>query len=612
LSAAERRIRDAVAHGGEVDFRRAGDGQLPGRPEEFGPERTVRAEVLRALLLRTAADGDGIPALRVTGARISGRLDLGNAAVDVPVRFRACRFEQAPDLHAARTRQLNFTESVLPGLVAYGLHTDGALHLTRCRSTGPLRLTGARISGALLAEHAWLGSGSGAGARSGGGAALELDAARIENDLWAPGLAAHGALALAGAWIDGELNLLDAELSAPGGVCLHAGNATVGGGIAGARLSARGRLLLTGARVGRTVNLEDAVLDSRAGDDGVPGNGQLDGDGDGTGDGSPGTGEPALTATAATVDLDWVCPGLRARGEVRLSRARIAGKLDLSGAVLERPGDKALRAENLSVGAELTAVGLTARGCVDLRGAAVAGTVDLAHAQLSNDGGNLALRASGCTAAELSLRAAAPIRGTVNLRNARFDLLYADPGVWPETVLLNRLGYLALAPQLPARARLSVLERDADGFVPGAYEELAAAYVRLGDDDAARTVRLAAQRRRRAAQPWYARWWGHLQDAAVGYGYRPLRAAGWLAVLLAAGTSAFGLHHPPPLEPGKAPAFNPLVYTLDLLLPVVDFGQARSFDPHGLCQWLSYALVAAGWILAGTVAAGITRAVSRT
>jgi hypothetical protein len=29
---------------------------------------------------------------------------------------------------------------------------------------------------------------------------------------------------------------------------------------------------------------------------------------------------------------------------------------------------------------------------------------------------------------------------------------------------------------------------------------------------------------------WYARLWGRLQDITVGYGYRPLRAGGWLFV----------------------------------------------------------------------------------
>ena len=85
----------------------------------------------------------------------------------------------------------------------------------------------------------------------------------------------------------------------------------------------------------------------------------------------------------------------------------------------------------------------------------------------------------------------------------------------------------------------------------------------------------------------------------------------WLLALLLVGTVVYGLHHPRPVEPGKAPDFNALIYTLDLLLPIIDFGQEKAFNPHGAYQWLAYLLIAAGWILATTVAAGITRALSR-
>ncbi|MEU8990569.1 hypothetical protein AB0C98_29840 [Streptomyces sp. NPDC048558] len=53
------------------------------------------------------------------------------------------------------------------------------------------------------------------------------------------------------------------------------------------------------------------------------------------------------------------------------------------------------------------------------------------------------------------------------------------------------------------------------------------------------------------------------------------------------------------------------MYTLDLLLPVVGFGRQQAFNPQGRQQWLAAALIAAGWILATTVAAGLTRTLAR-
>jgi len=97
----------------------------------------------------------------------------------------------------------------------------------------------------------------------------------------------------------------------------------------------------------------------------------------------------------------------------------------------------------------------------------------------------------------------------------------------------------------------------------------------------------------------------------VGYGYKPWRAAACLAVLLALGSIVYALAPPRPLQPGAAPHFNPVIYTLNLLVPVVDLGQRDAFNPAGLEQWLSYVLIAAGWVLATTIATGAARVLRR-
>ena len=64
-------------------------------------------------------------------------------------------------------------------------------------------------------------------------------------------------------------------------------------------------------------------------------------------------------------------------------------------------------------------------------------------------------------------------------------------------------------------------------------------------------------------------------------------------------------------ESGRRTALNPIAYTLDLLLPVVDLGQKHTYDPSGIGQSLSYLLIAAGWILVTTIATGVARALRR-
>jgi hypothetical protein len=180
----------------------------------------------------------------------------------------------------------------------------------------------------------------------------------------------------------------------------------------------------------------------------------------------------------------------------------------------------------------------------------------------------------------------------------------------PGRVFLSDLTYTTLTPHLPAERRLPMLERDFR-YEPHTYEQLTAAYRRIGDDHAARLVQLAKQRRLRTTRAWYGRVWGYVQDATVGYGFHPLRAAVWLLSLLAVGSIAYGLHHPRPLKASEAPHFNPVFYTLDLLLPVISFGQEEAFAPTGWYQYLAYALIITGWILATTVVTGVTRTVSR-
>jgi hypothetical protein len=481
LTPAEERVWHAFSRGESVNFRAAED-EDTALGADWGPERTVRAAVLRALLLNGPQEDGEIPALKLAGARITGTLDLRYGTCDHAVRLSHCHFAGVPQLYGSRLRQLNLSASVLPGLIAGAMRVEGVLRMSDCLVRGPVRLGGAQIANALFMERAHLS------APDAPEPLLQLNQLTTGDDLWAPGLRIDGEMRLNGAHIAGSINLNEARLSRPG--------------------------------------------------------------------------QPVLDAETLTVE-----------GDVRMRHARV-------------------------------------RGWIGLRGARITGRLDLSYAHLVNPG-DAALRASSCTLGELWLRRGAPMEGTLNLRRTQAEVLFLEPEVVPGEVLLNNLVYTTLDPHEPAERRLPMLERDGEGYVPHAYEQLTAAYLRVGDDRAARLVQLAKQRRHRGTLPWYGRLWGHVQDATVGYGFRPLRACVWLLSLLAVGSLAYALHHPRPLKPSEAPGFNPVFYTLDLLLPVISFGQEGAFAPDGWYQTLSYALVIAGWILATTVFAGVTRTVSR-
>jgi hypothetical protein len=80
---------------------------------------------------------------------------------------------------------------------------------------------------------------------------------------------------------------------------------------------------------------------------------------------------------------------------------------------------------------------------------------------------------------------------------------------------------------------------------------------------------------------------------------------------IGAGTLVFGLDQPPPLIGTPHPAFNPLVYTVDLLVPPVNLGLRETYAPQGGERWLAYLLIAVGWIFVTTIAAGIARVLHR-
>ncbi|GIE92091.1 hypothetical protein [Actinoplanes regularis] len=75
--------------------------------------------------------------------------------------------------------------------------------------------------------------------------------------------------------------------------------------------------------------------------------------------------------------------------------------------------------------------------------------------------------------------------------------------------------------------------------------------------------------------------------------------------MIAASTAWFG-----PLQPvklGEAPTWDRFLYSLDLLVPLVSIGHDQAWDPVGADKAVTVAVMAAGWILAATVIAGVSR-----
>lgn len=315
----------------------------------------------------------------------------------------------------------------------------------------------------------------------------------------------------------------------------------------------------------------------------------------------------ALFSGALTVEAGTFARMARFDGGIRLVGARLNGGLFLEDSTLHNPGGEAMTGDNMIVeDAMECARGFTADGSVRLRGAQIGGTLSFDGAALRAPG-RRALHLSHARVDELILRPREPVAGQVSLAYSWVGVLLDQPLTWPAELRLTGLTYDSLRGGADA-GRLDWIARDPQGYRPQPYEQLAAWYRRIGHDDLARKAQLAKQRARRATLGPAGRCWGYVLDWVVGYGYRPWIAALWFALLLGGSGAVFAAVPPRPLRPPEEqPHFNAFIYAFDLLVPIGAFGQRDFWDPVGWTQWLAYALIATGWILATALLAGATR-----
>lgn len=538
--------------------------------------RLDRAKVAGEVCLRGASLGSGgdVVVLAASGLSVEGPLECSagfSARGTVQLR------------NATVGGMLDLSESTFSNAGGTSIHAShvrvgGALDATRIRSEGEFRMLNSRISG-------WL-SLRGARLHNPGGRALGAGGTSIDGGLWChEGVHVEGELRLVGARIGGNVNLLGATLSNPGGIVLNLDRSTLSDVDASGLKVAAGTISFIGAQTSGQISLMDARLD-------------------------PGPGRDAITGDAASIGGHLLMHRMRATGAVSLRTCTIGGRVWLIESELRNPGDVALRLSRSDVGYDVFCGDSTVEGTVKLTGARVGSYAKFNGIRLSAPG-DVAFDAKTLRAATLELTPVVPIDGLVDLRQATVDHFVDDPDLWPDQIALDGFRYGTLEPHLPARERLNWLDRDPQNHQSQQYEQLASVYNALGQNTNARAVLYARERRERAGKSMLGRVWGILQDVTVAYGYRPWRAVLWMLALLVAGSVTFALNPPPPLSVGQAPHFNPVIYALDLLLPVVDLGQKHAFNPAGALQWFSYLLIAAGWILATTVARAAARSLGR-
>ncbi|WP_432993352.1 hypothetical protein [Dactylosporangium sp. CA-233914] len=312
--------------------------------------------------------------------------------------------------------------------------------------------------------------------------------------------------------------------------------------------------------------------------------------------------------------------GARYGAGVRLDGSRIAGDLNIAQLTATAPErGPAIDANGVTVGGGVWVHDSVFDGTVMFIGLRAAAAITLQRTVLRAPGDSALLLIEAETAM-LTLRPAASSAGTIVLRDAHVGRFMDNPVEWPQAcrIELGGLTYDRISrrsgdtTQWSARQRLEWMARFDTSFAPGPYDQLAAALRRDGREQEAREVLRVRERLRHRAMGRLGALWGAVQDATIGFGYRPARALLWLVAVLAAGSGWFGWSGPlAAVKPGEVPTWDPVLYTLDLLVPLVDLGHEHAWNPVGADKAVAVAVMAAGWVLATTVVAGAGRALRK-
>lgn len=560
------------------------------RPED---ERTLRAVVVERLMRGRKLPGESealkLPdkGLEISHARLTGELDLEHCTSSSALDLSHCELPERIVLWDARLRALTLYWCSLNGIDGDRLRVEGRLSLAGSTNRRGLRLRGAIVEGELSLRGAALESRDKDGAAPGD--ALSLDGARIGGSAVLDGLSAKGEVRLPGATVEGNLGLRGATLEN-----IDKDGATAGNALAldGARVrdnafldqgfSAKGEVRLLGATLKGDLVLRGARLAN------------TDNDGAAAGD--------ALSLDGARIEGNaYLDQGFSAKGAVRLPGATIEGNLNLYGATLDNTDKDGAAAGNALILQKVTMKGV-------------------------------------CVFSGLK----APARGHVDLNSAVLAEIIDDSSLWPKSghghLVLDGMVYERFAEsRLDWRTRRQWLLRQrpdhlSEDFRPQPWVQCAKVLRDMGHDHDARmllyemhearrrALHLRQHFRRHLAKPfgqhlrnpgmlrrsfWRPLWewsWSQVLRGTAGHGYRPARAIAWIIGTVLFGWAIFSLaidrgHMTPAKErffldlprfqeyrlngvlPDGYPAFSPFIYSLDVFLPIVSFGQEDHWRP---------------------------------
>ena len=223
-----------------------------GLPREGDADCAIRAALLR-LILVGAADAPRLPenGLRLSGAWITGVLDLQGCRIPTDVAFADCRFDATPNFQSAMLDSLLLDGSVLPGLKARWLEARGSVNIRLAMVDGPIDMRGARLDGEVVLDGSTL---------HGAGMALDVSFIRTGGDLTMRHGCVQGYVKASGAQVSGDLILTGASVAHPDGVALAANRVRIDGDVELSAARIFGETSMIRAQIGGDLRLDGGVF----------------------------------------------------------------------------------------------------------------------------------------------------------------------------------------------------------------------------------------------------------------------------------------------------------------------------------------------------------------
>ncbi len=221
LTDAEKELVEKAKNGRDADYRKLNkELDDPANGANWGPERTIRAEVIYALAVGNNPNVHA-KGVRIRAAKIVGTLDLSGAKIPHPLGLFNSFIAEPITLRDADALSVNLAGSCVAGIKADRLHTRGSVFLRNgFHAMGEVRLLGAKIGGQLACsggtfEHAV-------------GTALHADGATVAGDVFlSERFHAKGEVRLLGARIGGQFSCSGGTFENANGIALNLERASV-------------------------------------------------------------------------------------------------------------------------------------------------------------------------------------------------------------------------------------------------------------------------------------------------------------------------------------------------------------------------------------------------